>query len=280
MKEKRRYEHYVPKEHIRRFSKSGEIWVTRFDGRTFCKKINRETSFEIGGIINFYDFGDPFDPASMENQLAGVERALHPFIDEIIETGKDSSGRFAIKQYLSLLYNRSIMRRESCEFFSNDEKDMKRLHEMCIKMGVSTIGLDDIDDYVCCLLKSDFGEFITSDNPVVGVLANLVAKENGIYDIHTENEHRELIYLCPISPDFCVIMYHKNGVYPLKLIAGGCFTIEAVNTLIVHWAVEFIFSKDKPSEKMKKRFTSGHNPAIKEIRESVMRQRKIGKGKK
>ena len=252
----------------------------RYSGESFQTQVTK-SRFEIGGMTNFYDADDPYDDKAVEEKLKQMERTLHPLIDKVIETKNDESGGYATSLYVSMLYNRSVFKRETCRQFASTDKDVKKMHELLIAFGIYFLALEEIDNFKCGVLSTNTEKFITSDNPVAYVNSWEFFKESINYEENTipdENKRSEDVFMCPLSPSVCAVLYRKDSKYSKQLLENGSYyTVENINRLVADQAIEWVFSEDPLDEKLKEIFMNSTNPHMMDLRKFVDHERRISK---
>lgn len=139
---------------------------------------------------------------------------LNPHIDEVIETYRDPSDIYTTIQYISSLHHRSIHARTYIQDALEDfpYNDVKDIHWSYITHGTRALGMFPIEDYKGGVLQSiGNNEYIISDSPVIRINIPHFIKRINIDE--TDKYPKEWLYVCPLSPEVCGILYHKESVY-------------------------------------------------------------------
>ena len=272
VKDKKRYQHIVPKAHLDRFSdkKNGKVFVNKVvEGSVKCYLKNPRN---ICGGDNFYD-EDPYADDSIESYLKVIEDVSQNTIDKIIDGKNVTSGdQINIIRYVSNLIGRS---KAICEveiitpsYFDITEEQSRR--------GTLAFGIFSSQDAIFfrpfsefrCIFLMDLNEtFVTADIPFAAIPLNLglsrailekykdiiMSAPKSDSDCQVKNRAgenmfaellRNMILACPITPGMCAIIFHESAINPgnkLLEISNGD-PISFINSKMMSVAIDEIYS--------------------------------------
>ncbi len=266
-------QHFVPREHLRRFEKDGKIIVYLYDEnkkmRHFTSSAAKECNF-----VNYYD-DDPYLEGSIEKMLKHMEDECQHEID-IAENNITEADRQILVKYVSMLMNRSILLGMITDKEAKSSRALgvngKAIQGYSIQKSNESSMFDNLDQMNCIWLTSYGREFITANVPVTSlnlhefkelpphikyIIENAMNPEIYLNVDLSEcrkalaEQQRYVVHICPISSSKCLLAYRKDYSNFFKDFAMkmGPDPVLSVNRLIVYSSFGRVYSSgDKDKE--------------------------------
>ena len=268
-------QHYVPKEHIRRFEKNGNVNVYLYDEN---KEINSfvSSAANVCKFTNYYE-DDPYKEGSTEKILKRMEDECQHEID-IVQTKSISDANCQILvKYVSMLMNRSILLGMITDRMATSGETFgangKKAQSFTIEKSKEAFMFADLNKMSCTCITSYGREFITADIPVtqldlrelpeLSLHAKFIGRNIKDPTIYSKKEliddytnalterNKYRVYFCPISSSKCLIVYSReySNFFKDLAIRIGPDPALSVNKRIVETSLCAVYScSDKKEE--------------------------------